>query len=500
MIPKHTWLAVSIAVLLAFSAVPTFASNNHRQLVTSGSSLSKIIDELELLYDLYVSIKNITGSNLFNGTALEFATSALHLAAMQAFQTEKLQGGPAPASSKQLLSTLARDANFTLAFTDAFVNSTDPAGVISSVTGLPRQDILAVSQADSLNIQPWYVAFDRNTSRIIVVSRGSTTSQDWLTDFTALTVVLQPGVGVHAGMLNSAKNLINATSATVNGAAQQQPGFSLAFIGHSLGAGVSCIATYLVKNGISGGEVLSSLASSVRGSCLSTPPVLSMNACEAMSSYASTIIFKDDVVPRASVVNLEHLVMLVAAVNNGMAGPALQKLDDVLVQRATQLGMTGMADADAPWNTTAVMMLFQDDMADKMVSDYMNMVTKHHKSLHKGLQSLMSKAADRVKKAGKTLGRRALLQNGWNDPDYYTVPASYPVGRSLVFPLYQPGALFQVLPDIWKTSVVVKQSTYTDRWDQILLKSDMITDHLVPNWLPLLNNYIAQLDKSSTRG
>eukprot|EP00195_Chlamydomonas_chlamydogama_P007819 CAMPEP_0202893024 /NCGR_PEP_ID=MMETSP1392-20130828/2680_1 /ASSEMBLY_ACC=CAM_ASM_000868 /TAXON_ID=225041 /ORGANISM="Chlamydomonas chlamydogama, Strain SAG 11-48b" /LENGTH=141 /DNA_ID=CAMNT_0049577203 /DNA_START=62 /DNA_END=484 /DNA_ORIENTATION=+ len=141
-----------------------------------------------------------------------------------------------------------------------------------------------------------------------------------------------------------------------------------------------------------------------------------MNACEAMSSYASTIIFKDDVVPRASIVNYEHLVMLIAAVNNGLAGPALKKLNEVLMQRAAQLGMTGITGAGAhgPWNHTAVLALFQDEVANKVVSDYMDTVTKHHKSLHKGLQTLVSKAADRVKKAGRALGRRALLQNGWN--------------------------------------------------------------------------------------
>ncbi len=79
--------------------------------------------------------------------------------------------------------------------------------------------------------------------------------------------------------------LLKDVTPTVLSALSANPGFTLCFVGHSLGAGVAALACFLVREGLYEGAQLASAAQGATATCFASPPVLTMDAAISCSSY-----------------------------------------------------------------------------------------------------------------------------------------------------------------------------------------------------------------------
>lgn len=68
-------------------------------------------------------------------------------------------------------------------------------------------------------------------------------------------------------------------------------------LGHSLGAGSAAVAAVLLREDFP----------TLRCVAFATPPCLDLTACVSCAPYLTSIVLHDDVIPRASLQNVEEL-------------------------------------------------------------------------------------------------------------------------------------------------------------------------------------------------
>lgn len=254
----------------------------------------------------------------------------------------------------------------TYAFFDALAgdpNSPKNKELLEERMGLLAGTALKISDADNQTLIPYWVAADHNSKRILCVIRGTRTKNDWLIDAGAQTLVIKTGVGAHSAMTAVAKSIVGDAADTIIEFANANPGYTLHFCGHSLGAGVCGIASYLVHERLESGAKLSSLAESVTGACIAPPPVLTMNAASTMG-YVYSLRNQIDVVPTASLANFICFVKAVQAIvlPNAMGGDGLPPEIALYIKQA----ISGLDPAKEPKAHNAVI----DTEADSVPLDY----------------------------------------------------------------------------------------------------------------------------------
>lgn len=130
---------------------------------------------------------------------------------------------------------------------------------------------------------------------------------DLFTDVDAMPVPAMGMHGVralaHSGMLESARMLERELRPTFR--LLYLSGYKISIMGHSLGAGVSALLTWLLKNGADG-EMLPQDAR-IFGVGYATPSVVDRHTSEMMKPYFATVVNSFDLVPRLSVFNVKTL-------------------------------------------------------------------------------------------------------------------------------------------------------------------------------------------------
>jgi hypothetical protein len=157
---------------------------------------------------------------------------------------------------------------------------------------------LIVSRPESQPFRPSFLVSACNVQkRVVVIIRGTASVDDAITDGLAVSTVAFNGL-VHAGMLKSAKWLVDEAGVKEAVAKFVEKGFIISILGHSLGAGVAVLTGLLLT------EAFPTLPIDVLGYC--TPCIVDEKLAEECKGQGRrkltvfNLICRDDLIPRLS--------------------------------------------------------------------------------------------------------------------------------------------------------------------------------------------------------
>ncbi|XP_003384478.1 PREDICTED: sn1-specific diacylglycerol lipase beta-like [Amphimedon queenslandica] len=171
-----------------------------------------------------------------------------------------------------------------------------------AMTGINQADIIYARFENDLYRTPFVVCLDHERESVVVAIRGTLSLQDVMTDLTATTHPLQlPGwseFAVHRGMYNTAlwiKEYLD-NDQVLESAFEKVPRYRLVLSGHSLGSGVACILSILLKKSYP----------DLRCFCFSpTGSLLNAEAAIYTQSFVTSVTLGQDLVCRLNV-NTAH--------------------------------------------------------------------------------------------------------------------------------------------------------------------------------------------------
>jgi len=177
--------------------------------------------------------------------------------------------------------------------------------------GLEPDDIVYANFGTGLRKRPYCVVADKEWKAIVVVIRGTFALEDLVADLTIKPTQLDDigerfgfdgqGEHAHSGMLASAEWIYSdleeqrVLEKLLREECSQYPGFSLYVTGHSLGAGVAALLALMLHQKYD-----------LKCICYE-PPGCVMTKKAASQKYIHSYVMGSDIVPRLSVLAIEHL-------------------------------------------------------------------------------------------------------------------------------------------------------------------------------------------------
>ncbi|KAF0896202.1 hypothetical protein E2562_019688 [Oryza meyeriana var. granulata] len=191
-----------------------------------------------------------------------------------------------------------------------------PYEVFLEFGGYGQSEILIRKSKARVMKPSFTVVRDGSTKSFILFIRGATSVKDRLTAATAAEVpfhhlVLKEGrvsnvvVGhAHCGMVAAARWIADQAIPCLNRAVEQFPDYRIKIIGHSMGAGIAAILTYMLRED----KKMSS------SSCIAFGPAACMtwDLAESGKEFVTTVVNRNDLVPsfgKVSAANLHTEVM-----------------------------------------------------------------------------------------------------------------------------------------------------------------------------------------------
>ncbi|XP_040384968.1 uncharacterized protein LOC102712485 [Oryza brachyantha] len=186
-----------------------------------------------------------------------------------------------------------------------------PYEVFLEFGGYGHSDIL-IRQSKARVMKPSFtVVRDGSTKSFIIFIRGATSVKDRLTAATAAEVpfhhvVLKDGrvsnvvAGhAHCGMAAAARWIADQAIPCLSRAVEHFPDYRIKIIGHSMGAGIAAILTYMLREN----KKLSS------SSCIAFGPAACMtwDLAESGKEFVTTVVNRDDLVPSFGKVSADNL-------------------------------------------------------------------------------------------------------------------------------------------------------------------------------------------------
>ncbi|KAG2559081.1 hypothetical protein PVAP13_8NG323000 [Panicum virgatum] len=179
--------------------------------------------------------------------------------------------------------------------------SKKPYEVFLEFGGYGQSDILIRKSKSKLMKPAFTVVRDESTKCFLLFIRGATSTKDRLTAATAAEVpfhhsVLQDGrrsnlvTGhAHCGMVAAARWIADQAIPCLSKAVEQFPDYRIKIIGHSMGAGIAAILTYMLRED----NKLSST------SCIAFGPAACMtwDLAESGNNFITTVVNRNDLVP-----------------------------------------------------------------------------------------------------------------------------------------------------------------------------------------------------------
>lgn len=183
----------------------------------------------------------------------------------------------------------------------AVINYSPTKEALSKALGVAEDDVV-ISEPKAVAKRPAYsVVVDRPNKAVVWGFRGTTDLNDMLTDAAAACTPYMDGYA-HWGMLESAEWFANNELKQVRAVLDQNPGFKLVLVGHSLGAGVACLLAHWIKNNPKAAALMEGI--DVRAVGVATPAVLTAGLADSCKPYVSSVVLMHDVVPRFSIHNV----------------------------------------------------------------------------------------------------------------------------------------------------------------------------------------------------
>ncbi|KAK3244566.1 hypothetical protein CYMTET_45824 [Cymbomonas tetramitiformis] len=175
-------------------------------------------------------------------------------------------------------------------------------------TGLRPETVRIMSTESGPLKVAHFIAVQDTTESVVLALRGTDNFADVITDLCCTSIPLTSGGYAHSGMLDAARSVIEHVSEHLKQLLTAHPTYSLRIIGHSLGAGTAALTAYLLRN-LPPSDPLHELLppSKVSAVTFATPACMSSEVALSVSSYVTTVVLQDDIVPRTSLHNLEKL-------------------------------------------------------------------------------------------------------------------------------------------------------------------------------------------------
>ncbi|CAD5192883.1 unnamed protein product [Musa acuminata subsp. malaccensis] len=196
-----------------------------------------------------------------------------------------------------------------------FLFSKKPYAVLLESTGYTEEDVLLKEPKAGLLKPAFTILRDRNSKSFLLVIRGALSIKDKLTAATGELVPFHHLVShegsisnlttgyAHCGMVAAAHWIANCATPCLLKAVTEYPDYNIKIIGHSMGAGIAAILSYILREHE---EFLSS-------TCVAFGPGMYLSACmtwelaESGKHFVTTIVNATDLVPTFSAVSVDNL-------------------------------------------------------------------------------------------------------------------------------------------------------------------------------------------------
>lgn len=250
----------------------------------------------------------------------------------------------------------------------------------TSVTGNaedaePRATIL-LSQLRPAILKPAYILVkDKHAKQLFFVVRGTHSVRDTVTSLTAHSkphhlVDATSGAVVlgraHAGFLSTARWLAKIIKPDLASALENNPGFELTIVGHSLGAGVAVVLTQTLRE-LEGGDKSRNAFADTKCLAFACPSALSKELSESCKPFVTTVVCGADIVPTVSFSKVSELQQQIVSAaweqqvlkkwretTRAMAAACAAPRRDGSGTRGKDAGGASDALSDAPGPTTGV--------------------------------------------------------------------------------------------------------------------------------------------------
>jgi hypothetical protein len=185
---------------------------------------------------------------------------------------------------------------------DMFARGSHPVDIVTHQLDLEHDDLLLADlDGGHLGIPRHFVARDVATRSIVITVRGTSSFSDVLLDLLCESAEFSGGYA-HRGMRDAAFGLYFAILPTLCSALEDNKGYRLVTVGHSLGAGVAILLTkILLDNGFE----------RVKCFAISPPPVFGpmRSVSDEWSDSLECFVHEDDIVPRLSLQTARALAL-----------------------------------------------------------------------------------------------------------------------------------------------------------------------------------------------
>lgn len=180
-------------------------------------------------------------------------------------------------------------------------------------TGLAKRSMLREQNVakfvkDSSVMRPgYYIGTDTRHKLVILGIRGTHTVYDLITDIVSSSdrEVTFEGYSTHFGTAEAARWFLDHEIGTIRKCLERYEGFKLRLVGHSLGGATASLLAVMLRKRSK--EELGFSPDIVSAVGIATPPCVSKELAEGCSSYVSTLVLQDDIIPRLSVASLGRL-------------------------------------------------------------------------------------------------------------------------------------------------------------------------------------------------
>lgn len=352
----------------------------------------------------------------------------------------------------------------------AYVEKQDALKGLLATAGLELVDWVGTV---ALHKPSHFVAKEADGKRVVVAVRGTASIADALTDGDAAPEPYGKKRVAHRGMAVAARGLVSKISHLIKGAAA--PGAEVAIVGHSLGAGTASLLGILLQEELP--------KHNIKSFAFATPAVLNLDGAKACASGVTSVVLQDDVVPRASLGNIQALQAELAALEWG----AMAKKDfpvTTRVGKAASVAGDGIEAASKSLGEFATKTAVKTGMRDKALG----FTGKDSYQFGDITKTAASKGASMV---GGLLGKGKGKDGSPAEAVPAPAPAPAPVVDEQEFPhLFVPGRVIYVrrLPrGAARASVVPNDLPSLCR---IELSNTMVADHSIDLYSTFLDTAV----------
>ncbi|BBN04068.1 sn1-specific diacylglycerol lipase [Marchantia polymorpha subsp. ruderalis] len=178
---------------------------------------------------------------------------------------------------------------------------------LARVSMLREKNVVKFVGKASVMRPAYYIGVDTRHKLVVMSIRGTSTLHDLVTDLATHNENsgILDGEPVHYGSFEAAQWLQRHEAATLRRCLEENKGFELLLVGHSLGGATAALLGMLLRQDSE--KVLGLYPEKIRVVGIGTPPCLSKVLAARCRDFTTTLVLQDDVIPRMSTTALLQL-------------------------------------------------------------------------------------------------------------------------------------------------------------------------------------------------